>query len=81
MKVKKNSGFSSNCTALGLYTNRLMNGGFKIVVILHFKTIKITQTQKTIFSMPMSNIKLFFFHDIHVSTFSSNFVSVGFPSY
>ena len=46
MKVKKNSGFSSNCTALGLYTNRLMNGGFKIVVILHFKTIKITQNTK-----------------------------------
>jgi hypothetical protein len=37
-KWKKTSGFSSNCTALSLYTNRLMELGFKIVVILHFKT-------------------------------------------
>jgi hypothetical protein len=80
-KWKKNSRFSSNCTALGVYTNRIMEWGFKIVVILHFKAIKITQKTKTISIMPISNIKLFFFHDIHVSTFSSTFVSVEFPSY
>jgi len=57
MKMKK---LSSNCTALGLYTNRLMEWGFKIVVILHFKTIKITQNTKTISIMPISNKTLLF---------------------
>jgi len=74
MKVKKQWIFFKLYSPVFIY--KLMKWGFKIVVILHFKIIKITQNTKTMSIMPILN-KTFLF-SWYTSTFSSTFVSVEF---
>ena len=82
MKVKKNQWIFFKLYSPGfIYKQTNGMGDSKSLSSCISKLLKLHKTQKTISIMPISNIKLFFFHDIHVSTFSSTFVSVEFPSY